>query len=217
METGVCIYCGRTLALPALLEKGGKFRCKDEDDCLDYQTRVNSPDSPEEPEDMAGLIKTFLSEAAQRIAACRTDGEPAGEAGGTAEEEAVRTWMASALAALAAEYREKADFQFHAGENGAYDISYRAADRAGSFTVGLAPLARSRYALTVAAADAAAAGETLYREFIYKSYPGSRREEALRDLSVLLLVLAGEGDRRSALLRQFRMEFEARCYAGGDL
>jgi hypothetical protein len=217
METGVCIYCGRTLELPALLEKGGRYRCKDEDDCLDYQTRINSPDSPEEPEDMAGLIKTFLSEAAQRIAACRTAGAPAGDAGETAEEEtAARTWMTAAFAALAAEYREKTEFQFHAGENGAYAISFHAADRAGSFTVGLAPLARSRYALTVAAADAAAAGEMLYGEFIYKSYPGSRREEALQDLSVLLLAFAEE-EHRSALLRQFRMELEARCYAGGDL
>ena len=35
METNVCIYCHRALELNRLLEKAGKYRCKDENDCLE--------------------------------------------------------------------------------------------------------------------------------------------------------------------------------------
>ena len=125
METGVCIYCGRTLDLPALREKGGKYRCKNEDDCLEYQTRVNSPDSPEDPEDMPNLIKSFLIEAAQRISLYKTAKEHAGGSGDASEEAtAAWAWLKSALDALAAEYRGKTRFQFHDDENGGYDISF---------------------------------------------------------------------------------------------
>jgi hypothetical protein len=218
METGVCIYCSRTIDLPALREKGGKYRCKNEDDCLEYQTRVNSPDSPEDPEDMPNLIKSFLSEAAERIPLYKTAKAHAGGSGdASVEATAAWAWLKSALDALASEYRGKTRFQFHDGENGGYDISFNDGDQNRFFKVTIAPVSRSRYALTVAETDPAAAGETLYREFIYTSYPVSGRDQVIQDLCVVLLAFDGEGELRSPLLRQFRMDIESRQYPKGDL
>jgi len=54
--------------------------------------------------------------------------------------------------------------------------------------------------------------DPLYKEFIYKSYPGSRRDDLIQDLSVILIALDGEKDLISALLNEFRMEIESRYY-----
>jgi len=212
MDTGVCMYCNRTLALPELLDKGGKYRCKNEEDCLAEQIRLNAPDSPDDPEDLAVWAKSLLAEAEQRIIGYRT-----AETGGEASEEALTAFVGikAAIDALAAEYREKPEYRFQPDEKGAYAIAFQAADGSGFFKVLVAPLARARYALTVAKTESAADSIDPYREFIYKSYPENQREDLLQDLAVVLLAFAGEG-RRSGLLSQFKREIEARSYRKGD-
>lgn len=209
MGTGNCIYCGRTLALSELLEKDGKYRCKNDADCLEFQIRTHSPDAPEEPDDLSALVKAALAEAAGRIAAYGTEPEPAAASEGTP---AAGAWMAIDL--LAAEFGEKAGFRFSTGETGEAAIAFQAATGE-AFTVTIAPQPRGGYTLTVARAASPAEPVGLYREFIYKSYPEERREELRGDLAVLLLAFAGEEERRSALLGRFRREIEARSREGG--
>ncbi len=209
MATGVCIYCGRTLDVQELLDKAGKFRCKNEQDCLDYQTRDDAAGNLEDPEYWPRIVKSALGDAAERLAAYGTPKDPAGT-GESAEESG---WMRAAIDALAAEYREKPRFAFRYDESGnTFGVSFGDADRGSHFTAQIGILAGSRYALTVAGADRGGDPGDVYREFIYKTYPADRREEALQDLSVVLLVFDAEEGARPALLGEFRREIEARCY-----
>ena len=210
METGGCMYCGRTPALSELLEKGGKYRCKNDADCLEFQIRTHSPDAPDDP---SAPVKAALAEAAGRLAAYGTGPEHVER---SADAPAECGWMKAALDLLAAEYREKTEFRFQADGKGGHAIAFQAADGSGTFKAAVAPLTPSGYALIVArTADSVADGEDLYREFIYKSYPEERRETLLEDLAVVLLAFAGAGERRVALLGRLRREIEARSWGKG--
>jgi len=211
MATGICIYCGRTLDVSQLLDKAGKYRCKNEQDCLDYQTRDDSAASREDPDYLSTLVKSALAEAVERIVAYKAAGDPAGMPGEpTAEWEG----MKAALDALAAEYREKTCFAFQQDEstNPEYVVSFAAADRDGHFRIRVGGLAGAGYSLTVARGDAAADPDGLYGEFLHKSYPGDRQEELLKDLSVILVILEGEAELAPARFRALRRELEARSY-----
>ncbi len=67
METKICIYCGRTLDLSMLSEKAGTYRCKDENDCLAYQTGEEADDSIDHPDNISDLVKASLSDAAEFV------------------------------------------------------------------------------------------------------------------------------------------------------
>ena len=58
METKICIYCGRTLDLSMLSEKAGTYRCKDENDCLAYQTGDEEDDSIDHPDYISDIVKS---------------------------------------------------------------------------------------------------------------------------------------------------------------
>lgn len=204
MATGVCIYCGRTLDSGQLLDKAGKYRCRNEQDCLDYQTREESTDPWEDPDYLSNWIKSSLGEAERRVASYRETRETP-EA--SEEAKAALAWFKAAVDGLAAQFRDRVAFQ---EEKGGYAISFHDGDRKSPFRVRIGRLDESRFALTVAKAEAPAGDEDLYGEFIYKSYPASRREEVIQDLSVLFLAFAGEAGAQSALLREFRREIEAR-------
>jgi hypothetical protein len=211
MATGICIYCGRTLDSSALLDKAGKQRCKDEQDCLDYQTREDDPVSLDDPDYLANMVKSSLSAAAERIAAY---GTAEGKAEPPPESAEGFAWMKAVLDALAAEYKERGQFAFHHAEsrNAEYGISFHEADGGRSFEVTIGNPTGSRYTLAVAREEGAAGTDGLYREFIYKTYPGGEREDVIKDLSVILLAFAGEAALQSALLSAFRREIESRCY-----
>jgi hypothetical protein len=208
MATEACIYCGRTLDSSELVNKAGKYRCKNEQDCLDYQTKDDSADFREDPEYMPNLVKSSLSEAAQRIAAYKTTKDHAGT---SAEWIAEFAWMKAVIDALVVEYKEKPKFAFQYDENNSeYKIYFNDADHSGSFKVKIGILAGSRYSLIVAKAYGVAGAEDLYQEFIYKSYPGDQREDVIKDLSVILLAFEGEKGLQSALLSELRREIESR-------
>lgn len=209
METGICIYCGRTLALQELLEKGGTYRCRDEEDCLAYQSGGDAVG--DDPEALADLVRSCLSEAEERLVAYR--GEPAGGD----EALAVFDGMKAALDAFAEAYRGKEAFRFQSEDGGGYGVAFQAGEGREGFTISVAPQTGSRYGLIVAAGASTAVSEGLYRQFIYKSYPESRMEDLLQDLAVVLLALdAAEGE-RAVLLERFRREIEPRSYRKNDL
>ena len=79
-------------------------------------------------------------------------------------------------------------------------------------TVKIDNITGSRYSLIVAKEDIAANTDHLYKEFIYKLYPSSQREDVIKDLSVILIAFKEEQDLISALLNKFRMEIESRSY-----
>ncbi len=56
--------------------------------------------------------------------------------------------------------------------------------------------------------------DSVFEEFIFKSYPMNRQEDIVKDLSVILLILEEEKDLLPALFNEFRMEVEARHYHG---
>jgi hypothetical protein len=220
METNICIYCRRTLDLNELSEKAGKYRCKNENNCLEYQNREDPADSADNADYISNLIKSSMIEAAQRIAAYKktkhdqsmsSTGDPV-----KISEESIAefTWMKSAVDVLASEYKENSKFVFQYDETkgNEYMISCKDADNHLYFTVKINDIAGSGYSLIVAKKDIVAGTDHLYEEFIYKSYPGSQREDVIQDLSVVLLAFAGETDHISALLNEFRTEIESRYY-----
>jgi hypothetical protein len=227
METKSCIYCGRTLNMNELLEKAGKYRCKDEMSCLEYQDREDPANSVENADYISDVVKSSLGEAAQRIAAYkRTANDQTKNSAGenvrvSQESIAEFRWMKSCLDVLASQYKENHKFLFQYDETNSneYKISFNDTDRNLYFTVKIDNTTGSRYSLSVAKEERVAGTDPLYKEFIYKLYPDSEREDVIKDLSVILIVLEGEKDLISALLNEFRMEIESRYYhndAGAD-
>jgi hypothetical protein len=220
METKICIYCGRALDMNLLIDKAGKYRCKDENNCLDYQTREDPADSIENADYISNIVKSSLSEAAQRIAVYK--GAKDDQAKGGAEDHAERseeslaefTWMKSVVDALALEYQKNQKFVFQYDETmkNEYIVSFNDADHHLYFTVKIDHISGSRYSLTVAREERVADTDPLYGEFIYKSYPIRQREDVIEDLSVILIVLEKEKDMIPALLYKFRNEIESRYY-----
>ena len=221
METKTCIYCGRTLGVNELLEKAGKYRCKNENDCLEYQNGEDGT-SLENPDYLSDLVKSSLSEGSERIDAYKRtrDDRTRGNTGDgvTVSEDAIAefAWMKSVLDVLASEYREKHRFAFQYNDNkkNEYKISFDDTDNDLHFTVTIENIAGSRYTLSVAKRDIVANKDPLYEQFIYKSYPIDQKEDVIKDLSVILIALEGEKDLISALLDEFRMEIESRQYHG---
>lgn len=222
METKTCIYCGRTLELTKLVEKAGQYRCKDENDCLEYQNGEDGT-SVDNPDYISDLVQSALSEGSERIAAYdrtradRARGNTAQGAPVSEDSAAEFAWMKSVLDVLASEFKEKHRFVFqYSDENtNEYTISFDDADNDLHFTVTIAIAAGSRYTLRVAKRDIAARQDPLYAQFIYKSYPIDEKEEVIKDVSVILVALEGEKDRISALLDEFRNETESRRRHGG--
>lgn len=220
METKSCIYCGRTLDASLLIDKAGKYRCKDENNCLDYQTGEDPDGSIKNADYVSGVVKSALTEAAQRITAYKgrtvdrtTDG--GGDlVDGTEESINEFAWMKTVVDALATEYQNnrKFVFQFAETERNEYVISFYGEDRRSCFTVKIDHGNGSKYALTVTKDDRVPEADILYREFIYKSYPSSRREDVIKDLSVLLVALQEEEVIIPSLLSEFRQEIESRYY-----
>jgi len=220
METKNCIYCGRTLDVDRLLERAGTYRCKDENNCLEYQAGEDPADSIENADYISDMVKSSMAEAAQRIATYKSTREDQAKSstGDRVEisQESIDEfmWMKSVVEALALEYKEnkKFVFQYDETKNNEYKISFNDADHRLYFTVKIDYRGGSRYSLIATKEDTADKTDPLYKEFIYKSYPSSRREDVLQDLSVILIALAGEKDLISALLNEFRMEIESRYY-----
>jgi hypothetical protein len=218
METKICIYCGRTLDVNLLIDKAGKYRCKDENNCLDYQTKEDPANSIENADYISDVVKSSLAEAAQRIAAykCAKDDQTKSVTEGHVEssEESTSefTWMKTVLDALAAEYQKNQKFVFQCDEtkNNQYKISFNDAENHVFIVVKIDHGIGSRYSLTVAKEDTVANTAPLYNEFIYRSYTSNQREEVLQDLSVILIALEGEKDRIPVLLNAFRTEIESR-------
>jgi hypothetical protein len=215
METRTCIYCGRTLGIDKLSERAGKYRCKDENDCLEYQTGEDGS-SIENPDYVSNLVKCSLSEGSERIAAFKRtrDDRTRGNTGDrpAVSEEAISefAWMKSVLDVLASEYEEKQRFAFQCNDKNQYKITFDDADNGLHFTVTIENIAGPRYTLSVAKRDVVANEDPLYEQFIYKSYPIDEKEAVIKDLSVILLAVEGEKDLMSALLDEFRMEIESR-------
>jgi len=222
METKTCIYCGRTLGLNELLEKAGKYRCKDENNCLEYQNGRDGGNSLEDADYISDLVKSSLSEGSERIDAYKRtrDDRTRGNTGdgATVSEDALAefAWMKSVLDVLAAEYREKQRFVFLYNDNkkNEYKISFDDTDYDLHFTVTIENIAGSRCTLSVAKRDIGADEDPLYEQFIYKSYPIDEKETVIKDLSVILIAIEGEKNLISALLNEFRMEIESRQYRG---
>ena len=220
METKICIYCGRNLGLNELVERDGKYRCKDENNCLEYQNGEDSGNSTENADYISDLVKSSLSEASERIAAYKRsqdDRTRDNEGDGvkiSADAIDEFTWMKSVLDALASEYKEKHRFVFQYNDNkqNEYKISFNDADNDLYFTVTIENVSGSRYTLRGAKRDIVANNDPLYEEFIYKSYPISHKEDVIKDLSVICIAVEGEKDLISALLDEFRMEIESRRY-----
>jgi hypothetical protein len=220
MEANICIYCRRTLDLNELLEKTGKYRCKDENNCLEYQNREDPADSVENPDYFSDVVKSSLIEAAQRIATYKRtkDYQTKSSTGDhikiSDESIAEFAWMKSVVDVLASEYKEHSKFLFQHDDtkSNEYIISFNGEDNNLYFTVKVESIAGSRYSLIVAKEDIAAGTDHLYKEFIYKLYADSQREEVIKDLSVVLLAFDGEKDLISALLNEFRTEIESRSY-----
>lgn len=220
MKTDICMYCRRTLDLDELLERGGNYRCKDENSCLEYQDREDPANSIENPDYISGVVKFSLSEAAQRIAFYKKTSVYQGKSSTgddvkiSQESIAEFEWMKSVVDVLASEYRENSKFvfQYDQTKKNEYKISFNDADNNLYFAVKIDNIIGSRYSLTVAKEERVANTDHLYEEFIYKLYPISQREEVIKDLSVILMIFEGETDLISVLLNEFRMEIESRRY-----
>jgi hypothetical protein len=223
METRSCIYCGRTLNVNELVEKAGKYRCKDEMSCLEYQDREDPANSVENPDYISDVVKSSLGEAAQRIAAYKKTANDRTK-GGIGENGRIShefRWMISVLDVLALQYKENHKFLFQYDETNSneYKISFNDTDRNLVFTVKIDNTTGSRYSLSVAKEEPVAGTDPLYKEFIYKLYPDSEKEDVVKDLSVILIALEEEKELISVLLSEFRMEIESRYYhhdAGAD-
>lgn len=220
METKICIYCRRTLDLNELSEKAGKYRCKDENNCIEYQTREDPANSIENTDYISDVVKSSLIEARQRIATYKStkDNQIQSSMGDNVKisEESISEfkWMKSVIDVLATEYKENNKFVFQYDDNkkNEYIVSFNDADHNLYFTVKVANMTESRYSLIVVPKDIVANKYHLYEEFIYKSYPNSQREDVIKDLSVILIAFKEEKDHISALLNEFRTEIESRSY-----
>jgi hypothetical protein len=222
METKICMYCRRTLDLNELSAKAGKYRCKDENNCLEYQMREDPANSIENTDYISDVVKSSLIEARQRLVTYKStkDHQTQSSMGdkdnvGMSEESIAEfKWMKSVVDVLASEYKEnhKFVFQYDATKSNEYKISFNDADNNLHFTVKIDNSTGSRYSLIVSPKDILTDKDHLYEEFIYKSYPSSQREDVVKDLSVILFVFKEEKDHISALLNEFRMEIEARSY-----
>lgn len=220
METKICIYCGRTLDVNQLKDKDGKYRCKDENNCLDYQTREDPANSIDDADYISNIVKSSLTEAAQRIAMYKRKKDDRTKSGSgddvESSEESIAEfrWMKAVVDAIALEYKKNQKFIFQYDEtlNNQYTISLNDAEHHLYFTVKIDHVGGSRYSLTVAKEDVVAGTDHLYNEFIYKLYPDNRREDVIQDLSVILIALEGEKDVIPALLKEFRLEIESRYH-----
>lgn len=220
METKICIYCRRTLDLNELSEKAGQYRCKDENNCIEYQTREDPANSIENTDYISDVVKSSLIEARQRIATYKStkDNQIQSSMGDNVKisEESISEfkWMKSVIDVLATEYKENNKFVFQYDDNkkNEYIVSFNDADHNLYFTVKVANMTESRYSLIVVPKDIVANKYHLYEEFIYKSYPNSQREDVIKDLSVILIAFKEEKDHIFALLNEFRTEIESRSY-----
>ena len=222
METKICIYCGRTFDLSMLLEKAGTYRCKDENDCLAYQTGEEADDSIDHPDYISDIVKSSLNDAAERVAVykqAKNDQtiDHTGEDSKTAEEtipEFAR--LKSLIDGFASEYKEKDRFKFQYEE--ALQNEYRIffSDSANNliFIIKLKGIPGSRCLLTVAGKRIEADTDSVFEEFIFKSYPMNRQEDIFKDLSVILLILEEKKDILPALFNEFRMDVETRHFPG---
>lgn len=219
MESKSCIYCGRNLDAGRLLERGGAYRCKDENDCLEYQAGEDPADAADNTDYMAELATSSLARAAERIAAYgggEDDSPPSGagdQAESSDEPSGDALWMKAALEALARALQEKKNVAFQFSETGRTlcTLSVGDTDPQGPVTAAVRFHPRSGFSFIAAAGGGTHPADPLYREFIYKSYPGSRREELIGDLSVFLRAFEGDKDRLPAVLHAFRREIESRC------
>ena len=204
------------------MEKAGKYRCKNENDCLEYQNGEDSGNSLEDADYISDLVKSSLSEGSERIDAYKRtrDDRTLGNTGDgvTVSEDALAefAWMKSVLDVLASEYREKHRFvfQYNDEKKDEYTISFDDADKDLHFTVTIENIAGSRHTLSVAKSDSVADKDPLYEQFIYKSYPINQKEDVIKDLSVILIAVEGEKELIPALLDEFRMDIESRQYHG---
>jgi hypothetical protein len=220
METKICMYCRRTLDLNELLEKAGKYRCKDENNCLEYQMREDPANSIENTDYISDVVKSSLMEARQRIVTYKSskDHQTQSSTGDNVkiseESTAEFKWMKSVVDVLATEYKEnhKFVFQYDETKSNEYKISFNDADHNLHFTVKIDNITGSRYSLIVTPKDIIANKDHIYEEFIYKSYPSNQREDVVKDLSVILLAFKEEKEHISSLLNEFRMEIEVRSY-----
>jgi hypothetical protein len=220
METTICMYCRRTLDLNELLKKARTYRCKDENNCLEYQIREDPANSVENTDHISDVVKSSLIEARQRIVTYKStkDHQTQSSMGDNVKilEESIAEfkWMKAVVDVLASEYKENHKFVFEYDETkkNEYSISFNNADDNLHFTVKIDNTTGSRYSLIVAKKDIVANQDHLYEEFIYKSYPSSNREDVIKDLSVILLAFKEEKNHISALLNEFRMEIESRSY-----
>jgi hypothetical protein len=220
METKTCMYCRRTLDLNELLEKAGKYRCIDENNCLEYQMREDPANSIDNTDYISDVVKSSLIEARQRIVTYKNkkDHQTQSSTGDNVkiseESTAEFKWMKSVVDVLASEYKEnhKFVFQYDETKNNEYNISFNDGDNNLHLKVKIDNITGSRYSLIVSPKDIITDKDHLYEEFIYKSYPSSQREDVIKDLSVILLAFKEEKEHISALLNEFRMEIEARSY-----
>lgn len=214
------MYCRRTLDLDELLEKAGKYRCIDENNCLEYQMREDSANSFVNTDYISDLVKSSLIEARQRIFTYKNtmDHKKQSSTGDNVKisEESIAEfkWMKFAVDVLASEYKEnhKFIFQYDETKRNEYIISFNDTDNHLHFTVKIDSINGSRYSLIVTPKGIIANKDNLYEEFVYKSYPSSQREDVVKDLSVILLAFKEEKEHISSLLNEFRMEIEARFY-----
>lgn len=223
METKICIYCGRTLDLSMLLEKAGTYRCKDENDCLAYQTGDEEDDSIDHPDYISDIVKSSLSDAAERVAVYKqmkndqTMMDRTGEDSKTAEETIAEfARLKSLIDGFASEYKERDRFQFQYEEafQDEYRISFSDSTNNLIFIIKIKNIPGSRCLLTIARKLMADDKDSVFEEFIFKSYPMNRQEDVVKDVSVILLILEEEKDLLPALFNEFRMEVEARHCRG---
>ena len=221
METKICIYCGRTLDLSMLSEKVGTYRCKDENDCLAYQTGDEEDDSIDHPDYISDIVKSSLSDAAERVAVYKqmkndqTMLDHTGEDSKTAEETIAEfARLKSLIDGFASEYKERDrfKFQYEVTLQNEYRISFNDSVDNNNIVIILKNISGSRCLLTVARKLMADDTDSVFEEFIFKSYSMNRQEDVVKDVSVILLILEEEKELLPALFKEFRMEVEARHY-----
>ena len=204
-----------------LSEKAGTYRCKDENDCLAYQTGDEEDDSIDHPDYISDIVKSSLSDAAERVAVYKqmkndqTMLDHTGEDSKTAEETIAEfARLKSLIDGFASEYMERDRFQFQYEEvfQDEYRISFSDSTNNLNFIIKIKNIPGSRCLLTVARKLMADDKDSVFEEFIFKSYPMNRQEDVVKDVSVILLILEEEKDLLPALFKEFRMEVEARHY-----
>jgi len=204
-----------------LSEKAGTYRCKDENDCLAYQTGDEEDDSIDHPDYISDIVKSSLSDAAERVAVYKqmkndqTMLDHTGEDSKTAEETIAEfARLKSLIDGFASEYKERDRFQFQYEEafQDEYRISFSDSTNNLNFIIKIKNIPGSRCLLTVARKLMADDKDSVFEEFIFKSYSMNRQEDVVKDVSVILLILEEEKELLPALFKEFRMEVEARHY-----